>query len=968
MFNAASKYVRKLIKDRKWNNIRFNVKLYQTRKEAVLRNQDWLEYGFSLLNIHRQWLQDIRINKLPQTSEAAFAHFLISLYLHSGVCHTKYLLAIAKDISNNDIMIHLFGKLPYIQVSLDAKIQGYTNAYSTSAEKIYIRKIFLSPISLHLLNHYMKLHSSNNKLPDSQSQLKVLLYKYLKPYDKQFLYDDIQVVRRYKEITQNNIHLVLQKSILVLENMGVRLSQPLVHYAIDSMPSSCLPNYFYESLDNNSPSPFHITNSVVNSIKTHNNNTTTAPTPNFYTLLATAMKRQSSSKKLTSTKLREQLEQLKPVASTFAEQWLLEWYIDLLKHNNAASSIVTYHSRVSRRWLCMTANKNILKYTSENFEDLYLRIDSSVKKGNEYVFARLMQLHQFGVDNYSVESLSDDFGQDTNAEKHIRSGFVTEPLFAQMLNEIDAIEGTNDDIKRAIKAVLIICYRCGLRISEAIKIRSQDICKDTNTTWIYVRANAIGDNKTYHSYRKVPLSIMLLKAEKDIINKCIEKTTSPSHLVFSVNNMPLNKSLISAIAKYYLCEISGKPYFVQHHLRHSCLSRLQLMSLGETKNTLPDFIPYEAEEKESEIEQNANSDNEERDLVEKEKTVQQILSIIEDKNEYTTYALSKFAGHADPSITYRHYYHFSSYALGKAIIDAPFLCDKTLANSLFGIGRRRFAKHNTNSKLLEFTIKNCTILHKPPRKKKKDTRNTSLIPHKKSSTRTFDMSVVNEILIQYHDEPHTFESLVALHNCQKNVPLWLSAAEKIKSRYTTRNGTSRLFSKKRSNHLAPQPLSSQTDKEYCEYLIRKIHTVWGKMTKPKRKKLLKILDYTLRNISTSQSGIHFTDPNIFEEYIQTLQPFIPLSLWVATPSCIIGSTRERRWHNVLKDIEVDVEKRVSTSSKGRKATGQVQLQLLNKASNFTPKQTNVLIYFFHMMAIMMWDDETMKAVISRLPH
>lgn len=925
VFQFACKQISQTIKTRHWT-IFFATNLIQLKKEPVLRNNQWLGRAFPLLEIHRRWLDDIRKKGLPTSPQEAFCAYLLSLVCHSGVCQTEYLWALARRHQQNS-EVRLFNGLPYLNFILAKESKHHTNDHNEQGENIYTGRVFLSPITLRLLNYFLQIKPSDFKYPNNIARLLKVLDNYLHAYQMGI------------KVNQS----LLQSAIFVSENTGAQLQQTLVHYAIGKLNSASLPELYYKPVKLNKVQPLPLSAFIKPNIPVHSKEYSkkTSTQSDFFKALRNVM-RQDPYKKTPPSTLKAQLNSIRNQAQSFPELWLLEWFISLLDKNRS-SSIRTYHSRVSRRWLTMTADENLLSYSSEDFEALYLSIDSSVDKGNDYSMNRFLQLHRFGEKHYKLPPVSTQISQDTRTGKHVRSSFVSEPLFKNLLLCIDGLSQCNDTTKKIIKGILIVCYRCGLRISEATKIQRKDIMTGQETEWIYIRSNQFADNKTYHSNRKVPLSAMLLHEEKEILRDLVKAKNTHDALIFSLpneNHTPFDKRLIASVAEYFLRNLSGDNRLVLHHLRHSCMSRLQLMTVGETQDTLPNFIAYDKTQ------------------------CQHILSIIINTPEQMEYALAKFAGHGDPEITYKHYYHFTDYALGKVVANSTLLIDKTLANQLFGIGRRRFAKfaNDSNREFIQaadtfpLVIKQCPIVVDNKSSTTEANIEFDLI-EPTTKERTFALNVTHELLSKYADGEN-IHALITLHDAENAFADWLTAAKEIKARYLTPQHNSRLFSVKRKHQLVPAALVSKQDRAYCEKVIIKLREQYAAMNENQRINFLKTVDYVLANCSVSKSGIRFTNPKQLKQTICTLQVLIPKSHWQANLSRITGSTKEKQWRQALKNIYC--EEAQIASAKGRSGKGEVRLKLVlpvKKGRDGAIKQqtsSNLLIYLFHMMAISMW--------------
>ncbi len=827
-----------------------------------------------------------------------------------------YLWRIINAIITGNARVQLFNDLAYIKILFtpDKEHSCKTNYIDSNNTRHYIRRFYLSPFTLRLLNHLLSFSSVNNKTRITHQELK----KHLKSYLGKVTFG------QYTKLGKN-LSSMIKKSIFVVENLGVDIKQPLVHYSIGKLPSYDLPETFYEYKKLNDVKPFERILTFQQIVQDASNTGVKGDTANklssaFENDLKEAL-RAHYNKKTSSLTMQNKLQNILDNKSlVLQERWLVSWYISLLKKGRKPSTIRIYHSLVYRRWLTMTYGEDLRQYSSEDFTGLYERINSSIKSKHTEVLARFIQLHKFGVKTYRVAPLDEDIHQ-PNKQDHIRSGFITESVFRKTLENINDIKQYNATDKDIIKAILIIAYRCGLRIGEILKIQLQDIVIGADDDyWVNIRPNKFGNNKTYHSYRTVPLSSMLLKYEKDILHRLIDYTKQPQSLVLSKNDIICNEQDIRNIAQYYLRNITGNEYIVFHHLRHSCMSRLQLMSLGEYSGTLSEFIPYGQQKS------------------------QDIISLICEKNENFEFALAKFAGHANPAITYERYYHFTSYVLGKMIVNANIPIDKKTANSFFGIGRYRYQTLSNNNILLpkdtlSFLISRCPIVDKPIKLRHKK-RKTPVLEDKKH-TISFDINLVQELLTLYITDKTLYREKVDFYGYNHYMDALIHSAKIIKSQYITNDKTSRLF-KKDSYALVPSVLHTPDEKKLCEQFIKKLRT------HSNTEGMREIIHYTLNNCRYTKSGVYFTDPNKLTDYLSELRSFIPKQYWHAELIRVKGSTEEKAWCNALKNVRHKTEKK--DKSKANRYRGAVRLKLVANPKN--KKSSNFLVYLLHLAEIM----------------
>ncbi|MCT7655012.1 hypothetical protein MBH78_10500 [Oceanimonas sp. NS1] len=227
---------------------------------------------------------------------------------------------------------------------------------------------------------------------------------------------------------------------------------------------------------------------------------------------------------------------------------------------------------------------------------------------------------------------------------------MDEPLFSALLKQFQSLKDLGEHLRRTYLCFLIIAYRTGLRPGEIAKLRLCDI-EPSAIAWLFVRNNRYGSNKTEAALRKVPLYPLLLEKEYELVSEFIGerrlKSEKPLNC-YSINQKTRMNPWIPCrcrlqYARYW--GTGGGLYYRLYHLRHSALSRLQLL-LHEDYLSLPEAInallPYSVT-KRKEI----------RTLI----TGQSRL-----RDRYS--ALAVFAGHSSPDTTLSTYLHFTDVLLG----------------------------------------------------------------------------------------------------------------------------------------------------------------------------------------------------------------------------------------------------------------------------------------------------------------
>ncbi|WP_318508096.1 tyrosine-type recombinase/integrase [Photobacterium leiognathi] len=308
-----------------------------------------------------------------------------------------------------------------------------------------------------------------------------------------------------------------------------------------------------------------------------------------------------------------------------------------------------------------------------------------------YFVARLKDLHQLGALSGVLPEVSSELFTQEKSTQHTRAGFVDEPLFSALLVHIEHLKDLNDDEKLCLKSLCIISYRCGLRLSELQKLQLRNV-EISDIGWIDIRDNRYGNNKIASSRRKVPLFPLLLEHEKVIVQQHLVQRrllhNKQNSLVFSFGHNPyqcFDTSEVSRFVGQTLKALSGLNHFVFYHLRHSCLSRLQLVfELDEELDTLGNLCRY--------------SHLQRADIKS---------TLLGQSLQKGYFAIAALAGHESPEMTFAHYFHFSDVIAHLKVtksVNALLPTQKVILR----ISSRRL-QSSSNDEYLEYLIKKLRI-------------------------------------------------------------------------------------------------------------------------------------------------------------------------------------------------------------------------------------------------------------------
>lgn len=226
---------------------------------------------------------------------------------------------------------------------------------------------------------------------------------------------------------------------------------------------------------------------------------------------------------------------------------------------------------------------------------------------------------------------------------NIRNYVISEPNFIRFINSLSAIAANQTLTGQGLALTAILMARCGLRPSEALKLRLKDV-EPSAQHCIFIRPNRFGTNKSYSARRKIPLLLMLLPDEFILFKtylkrRLLDANNQPELLLFpsgETSNHPYSLSNFHNQFSNRLSSICGEKVST-YHLRHKALSTLQLVLMSES---LACKTPY---------------GNKQTDKIRRFFAV--------DCGRDVLFELAAFAGHLSPETTLRNYLHFTDVIL-----------------------------------------------------------------------------------------------------------------------------------------------------------------------------------------------------------------------------------------------------------------------------------------------------------------
>lgn len=885
-----------------------------------LRTLSWMQLAWQGYAFYQSWYFDDLCAHTAQSKEQAFRHLILSFIYHSGHANPDIVDAFQQLVATSEIQVCCWESSPFISINIEsAKFNTNVTAEGKSITQFHC---YLHPITLGLLCLWRRWRRKRWDPPKNENELVTLL------------------VGRHCPLTFSQL---CQTSVYVAENEnGLSISQALIEYMIGKTKSYGIPTSNLARLSH--PQVFPVcdveynrspvtTNreAVHNSRRTHPNSSDLMDSLKECFCPKVARPQNKNALKADLDKLLSQQSR----TGCIHQRILVQWYRHKLQ-TCGVSTLKTYHSRMTRKWMFLCETYPLHELKGDELEHLYQQVIDShtTNKSKLYFAGRLQDLHAFAVEHGVLPAISSNYLHTDPTQSHTRAAFVDEALFTALLNSISSAKGLNEADQLCLQSMCIISYRCGLRLGELIKLRMKDI-EPSNIGWISVRNTHLGKNKTASSLRKVPVKPLLLTHEADILKRYEglrqQQGLGKKHPFFSIGadpKLPLEAIRISIFIGELLKALTQLDYFVFHHLRHSCLSRFQLMLEMDSTNQLPQQLsPYGKKQTDS------------------------IRGLIFGQSSINGYdSIASMAGHESPSMTFEHYFHFSDWIVAQKLKKANFSMSKAGMSLVGMLPKKVRVKERAEENPLPYLMKSLSVELLPANIEK------GIIPSIKVDE---DKEIISLPIcyraLELHQQGFNDEDICSrLQISEKTLRKWIVNAKVIKEIFVESSGQrySRHFSSARVTKLLPAPLKTAIEIKTQNQYIRDLKHHYSR----NQQAIVNATIYALHHVSVSRSGIHFNSPDQLITFLEATHLFIPKSHWRAATQFTNTSERKSDWCNALKSITTYCERR--SVGRSKRSQGSVRLELVHPRTRLNKTEqakssSHLLIHLFHMMGIMM---------------
>lgn len=836
-YNEAVKFTQELI-EKEGFSIGFPKLIVSSERPKLFRTESWFYDAQKVHEIYQDWVKKLEYAGYHLT----LIDIMLSLVFHSAVLKLPEIKEILSDINKHKLQTKLIFGLPV--VTLLIKDDSYhTNVVIDKSFEHQVN-IFLSPITARLIDNYLNEDSSTY----SKDSLNInTLYKSM--WQTKFLGETKEFI---------GIKRFLLGAVYVLEeNFDFYLPEHTWYLLLGYERTHGLSIQNWQSLVHD------ITHIAYQDVETAtaevqiNSNTKKTYKSDLALDLAKII-RKKGIEKVPKQRFKKELiqiyENLRNTQAPLNEIAIVLWLIKKTE-NCKVSSIGTYSDTIVYRWLSVSQGMTLEDLSEDEYMSFYRELIElgSTENAKNSIATHLDDIHELLVAEFDIEPITT---LSQKGRKHHKTGYISENMFKAVLTITDHNKlNLNQEERNAIKLTLILGQRCGLRIGEIVKIRLNDIAK--YLSYLEIRNNKYGDNKTSSALRRVLLDQLLVDEDKTLFKQVYAKRIINKNdtLIASQTGQPYKAQELSKMLSLLIKQATGLNELTTHHLRHSCLTNLQLMSFlndcpecykdHEAFQGLCKILPYDLNDVESIIE-----------------SIQTPLSFKK------VHALAGIAGHASPNTTFASYIHLIDIQIGLKLWHTDFKLEKEHAGIL------KLSRRNKN--LIKKPIELNAYLTKKlnnnfpsiPRPKAKKLNNNDKT---KNKSRKYGFDEVNTILTKYIDKEDINYWLSLLDIDKRTFETWLDNANKLKmnSKFRTQQNYPRLFEHGDGLQLLPQLDRFTEDRKILSKMTANYRELYYSRSKKRVRSLLnKFVLHTLTHSQYTKNYITFENHNELQDYLE----------------------------------------------------------------------------------------------------
>jgi len=319
-------------------------------------------------------------------------------------------------------------------------------------------------------------------------------------------------------------------------------------------------------------------------------------------------------------------------------------------------SVIDEYARMIAKSVCfLLYDLQHLDLDAEEYEYIYeIALESKNHADKTKFKNNLADFHNFLVTSKVADPIDwepiNDLVSSTRVTSNVDANIISPKEYDRALRLIQSQSNKdreNSEFLLQCCAILILGYRFGLRVSEAIHLEYKNIQHDDAFSFlvIHITNNRYKTTKSIAGRRTIPLIGKLSETEKIILSPILSKSpTEPDESNIFVDEQRENRlidySLANKIIKQSLVLVTGDTSIRYHHLRHSFANRILVLLLNNN-NFFTDEFSYLLNDY----------------LYVSNKDINNLLTGQNKPSNRSLTALATLMGHSSISTTFENYIH-----------------------------------------------------------------------------------------------------------------------------------------------------------------------------------------------------------------------------------------------------------------------------------------------------------------------
>lgn len=277
---------------------------------------------------------------------------------------------------------------------------------------------------------------------------------------------------------------------------------------------------------------------------------------------------------------------------------IYSWTLSLCTHgtrqysNITFSTIERYVYEVTKGLPLIAGDKDFFRLTALEYEEIYIQaLDYTTDANRNYNGRRLREFHRYLTTQHPLNEPEWAAIVGSDNDNYVDANLICFDEYQRCLQLLGSCRAIDELDRISSQGLLVLGFRFGLRIDEALRIKPADIqfAGDDKDIIVLIRSSIYGNTKSLAGVRQIPLFGSLIPVELHALTTLINLANgriSEDKQVGLFSDRRDSRRLVShaVIVQQAMRQVAGDPSMIYHHLRHSFANRLGLLHTNETEN------------------------------------------------------------------------------------------------------------------------------------------------------------------------------------------------------------------------------------------------------------------------------------------------------------------------------------------------------------------------------------------------